>query len=234
MTMLRTRTLALMIAALPLAAACSRQAPATDPGHDAADAATAGTAKARTVIGKAVERQIEKARVELRQSNIQIGGDGIDIDVNGHHYGSHRNGDADGRPRAAITPAGDLLVDGKAVDVTPAQRAMLLEYRGQVIGVAEAGMAIGAKGADLAGDAIGEAIGSIFSGDTDKMEKRVEAQAEKLQQEAMVLCNQLPAMRASQQKLAASLPAFKPYATMTQEDVDDCADDIEDKGAWSK
>lgn len=228
MTMLRTSTFALMLAILPLAGACSRQAPATDAG----DAAATKTAEARTVIGKAVQHEIEKARVELRKGNIDIGGDGINIDVNGHHYG--RKGDDDGRPHAAITPAGDLLVEGKAVDVTPAQRTMLLEYRGQVIGIAEAGMAIGAKGADLAGDAIGEAIGSIFSGDTDKMEKRVEAQADKLKQEAMVLCARLPAMRATQQALAASLPAFKPYATMTQADVDDCANGIEDKGVWSK
>ena len=40
-------------------------------------------------------------------------------------------------------------------------------------------------------------------------------------------------MMATQQKLAASLPAFKPYATMTQEDIDDCADDIDDEGVWS-
>ena len=29
-------------------------------------------------------------------------------------------------------------------------------------------------------------------------------------------------MMASQQKLAAALPEFKPYATMDQSDVDDC------------
>jgi hypothetical protein len=35
----------------------------------------------------------------------------------------------------------------------------------------------------------------------------------------------MPAMLASQQALAASLPAFKPYATMDQSDVDDCGKD---------
>jgi len=29
-------------------------------------------------------------------------------------------------------------------------------------------------------------------------------------------------MLASQQALAGSLPAFKPYATMTQDDINDC------------
>lgn len=229
--MLRTSTLALMLATatLPLAAACSRHeapAPATS---DAADPKV----EARTAIGKVVERELAKARTELRKGNVDIGGNGIDIDVNGHHYG-RGNGD-DKRPHAAITPAGELLVDGKTVATTPAQRAMLLEYRGQVIGIADAGMAIGAKGADLAGAAVTEAIGSIFSGDTHEMEQRVEAQADKLKEEAKVLCRQLPAMLVTQRKLAASLPAFRPYATMTQDDVDDCERDIDrDGGKWSR
>ena len=36
-------------------------------------------------------------------------------------------------------------------------------------------------------------------------------------------------MLVSQQKLAAALPAFKPYATMTQQDVDDCGKDMKDR-----
>ena len=38
------------------------------------------------------------------------------------------------------------------------------------------------------------------------------------------------ALLASQQALAANLPAFKPYATMTQEDIDDCGKDAKGKG----
>jgi len=122
------------------------------------------------------------------------------------------------------------------VPVTPAQRALLLEYRGQIIGVAEAGMAIGAKGADLAGVAVSEALGSIFGdGDTKAMEQRIEAKAETLKREAKVICDRLPGMLDTQRRLAAALPEFKPYADMTQDDVDDCARDIErDGGVWSK
>ncbi|HEU4992052.1 MAG TPA: hypothetical protein VFT52_06145 [Luteimonas sp.] len=227
-TTLRTGTIALVLAVLPLAGACSRH----DNDAAAQAAVDAKPAETHTAIGKVVAREIEKARVELRKGNIGIGGNGVDVDINGHHYG--RKGGHDDRPRAEISPAGDLLVDGKTVAVTPAQRALLLEYRGEVLDIAEAGMTIGAKGADIAGDAIGGAIGAIFSGDTKEMEQRVEAKAEKLKQDAKVLCGRLPAMMATQQKLAASLPAFKPYATMTQEDIDDCADDIDDKGVWSK
>lgn len=225
--MTRTNTiLVAMLATLPLVA-CSQQKPAAD---DTIQAAKAEVHEAQTIIGKTVEKEIAKARKELHAGNISIGGKGIDVSINGRHY----SGDADdGRPRAEITPQGELLVDGKAVATNPAQRAMLLEYRGQVIGVAEAGMVIGSKAADLAGSAIKESLGALFSGDTDAIEKRVEAEAMKLKAEARVLCTQLPPMLATQQKLAASLPEFKPYATMTRDDVDDCAKDIEDDGAWS-
>lgn len=227
MNMIRTATLAAMLAAtLPLAA-CNQHKPAAD---DAIPAAKAEVHEAQTLIGKTVEKEIAKARKELQTGNVSIGGDGIDVNINGRRY----SGDSgDGRPRAEITPKGDLLVGGKPVATTPAQRAMLLEYRGQIVKVAETGMAIGSKAADLAGTAISESIGAIFSGNTDEIEKKVEAEAMKIKAEAMVICGQLPAMLATQQQLAASLPAFKPYASMTQDDVDDCAKDIEEDGAWS-
>lgn len=228
MNIIRTSATLLMLATLPLVGACNQQK--ASPATDSAEVAKSGVQEAQTIIGKTVEKELAKARKELHEGNISIGGKGVDVSINGKHY----TGDADdGRPRAEITPKGDLLIDGKSVATTPAQRAMLLEYRGQVIGVAEAGMAIGGKAADLAGSAIKESLGAIFSGDTDAVEKRVESQAMKLKDEAKVLCNQLPAMLATQQRLANSLPEFKPYATMTRDDVDDCAKDIEDDGAWS-
>ena len=65
------------------------------------------------------------------------------------------------------------------------------------------------------------------------MERRVEAEAEKIKQEARVICTQLPAMLETQQALAASLPAFKPYATMTQADIDECLDDLDENDTAS-
>ena len=215
MHIIRTTTLAAMLVTLPLAGACSKQEPAAD--------ATAAASEAKGFIGKAIEAEIAKAREELHKGNITIGGDGINVSVNGKQYA----GSDDGRPRAEITPQGEFLVDGKTVATTPAQRALLLEYRGQVIGVAETGMAIGTKAADLAGAAISESIGAIFSGNTEDIEKKVEAQAMKIKSEAIAICDQLPAMLATQQKLSASLPEFAPYATMDQGDVDDCINDIE-------
>ena len=157
----------------------------------------------------------------MRTKNTSISG-GFNINVNGHNIRRK-----DGLPDAEITPQGDLLVEGKPVAINASQRAQLIEYRGHIIAIAEAGMDIGAKGADLATKAVGEAIGAIFSGDKDGVEKRMEAEGQKIKASAMKLCEQLPPMLASQQSLAASLPAFRPYATMTQDDIDECGKDDE-------
>lgn len=215
-------TLALLTTAPMLA--CSQ--PPTPPTPTAPPAPPAASA-ATSMIGRHVEKAINEARAELRTKNISIS-DGFNININGHKI--HR---ADTTlPKAEITPQGDLLIEGKTVAVTPAQRQQLLAYRGQIIGVAEAGMAIGAKGADIAGEALGGVVGAIFGGkDGEKdFEQRMEAQGKRIEAEAMRLCTQMPALLASQQALSASLPEFKPYARMTQEDIDDCGKDGKDKG----
>ena len=40
------------------------------------------------------------------------------------------------------------------------------------------------------------------------------------------ICRLLPRVRDSQQRLAASLPQFRPYATLQREDVRDCEDTV--------
>lgn len=214
MNTIHTLTLALLIAT-PLAACNQSPAPPVSPA-----AATATDPDApKTFIGRNVEKALAEASKELATENISIG-DGFNMNINGHKIHNSDNG----LPKAEITPQGDLLVEGKAVDVTPAQRQQLLSYRGQIIGIAEAGMAIGAKGADIAGEAMNGVVGLIFGGkDAEKaFEQRMEAQGEKIKVEAVKLCAQLPGLLAGQQALAASLPEFKPYARMTQQDIDDC------------
>lgn len=219
MNKIHSLTLALLISA-PLLACNQSPAPPSPPASPTADS-DAPT----TTIGRHVEKAISEARAELRTENISIS-DGINININGHRI--HRA--TSDLPEAEITPQGELLIQGKAVAATDAQRQQLLAYRGQIIGVAEAGMAIGVKGADIAGEALGGVVGVIFGGkDGEKaFEQRMEAQGKKIEAEAMKLCTQMPALFASQQALAASMPEFKPYARMTQEDIDDCGKDDKD------
>jgi Protein of unknown function (DUF2884) len=175
--------------------ACSDNSPAT------ADPA----AEPKTMIGKAVKQATNEARQELAKGNITLS--------------------RDGSSPAEITPQGDLLIDGKAVPVDDAQRKLVLEYRGQIVAIAEAGIGIGVQGADLAGKAVGEALKGVFSGNTDQIEQKIEAEAKGIEQAAVKLCERLPALLDAQNRLVAALPAFQPYAKMDQTDIDDCGKD---------
>jgi len=213
-----------LLACMPLVA-CSNNAP--PPASKTSP--TASTPQPTSALGRMVEKEIREAREKLAHENISL--DGVHIH-SGERGGVSVMSDDDSKdtgPKGEITPQGDLLIDGKAVAINAEQRAMLLEYRAHVISIAEAGMDIGVQGADLATKAMGEAFRGIFSGKSEKdIEKTVEAEADQIKQSAARLCSRLPAMMASQQKLAASLPEFKPYATMTQEDIDDCMKDSDE------
>lgn len=212
MTTLRTLLATTLLCTLPALAACSGSEPA-------APAGTQATAP-ETAIGKAAAAGIAKARRELATKNITVG----QLHVNGHGN-PRRTADKD-RPKGEITPEGDFLIDGEAVAITPAQRALLLEHRARIIEIAEAGMEIGIQGADLAVRATKEALKGVFTGTSEQeVEQRIEAEATGIEAAALELCERLPALYQSQQALAAALPEFVPYATMTADDLDDCRDE---------
>lgn len=170
-----------------------------------------------SVIASEVHKAMEQAKRELATK---------DIDIDHIHVGHGEHRDSGSLPSAAITPQGDLLIAGKPVTATPEQHTLLLGYRQQVIGIAEAGMDIGEQGAKLGTHAAKAAIWGALTGKTDKqIEADIKPQTEQIKAAAMKLCQRLPGLLQSQQKLAAVMPEFRPYATMTQKDVDDCGRD---------
>lgn len=214
-----------LLATLPLLGACQRETPAPSSPAPPATADAARPAPS-TALGRTVAKAIDQAKQELRDGNLSLNSD-AEFQINGKRF-SRRTGDL---PPAEITPAGDLIVSGKAVDMDDATRKLALDYREGILAVAETGMDLGIQGADLGMKAAGDAIASIFRGDTDEMEKRIEAEARRLEASALQLCDQLPALLAAQQALAAAVPEFRPYATMDQSDVDDCGEDSDGAAA---
>lgn len=217
-------TLALL-AALPLVAACDRE-PEPAPADPAAAAPADGAPAPTTALGRTVARALDEARKELREGELSLNGD-YNVTVNGKRI--HRK--ADDLPTAAITPDGDLRISGTLVPMDAQARALALDYRAAMLDVAEAGMDLGVRGADLGMKAAGDAIGSLLRGDTEQMEKRVEAEAAQLEAAAVQLCELLPRLLAKQEALAAAVPEFAPYARMTAGDIDDCRERKHDGGA---
>ena len=213
-----------LVLLLPLAACGQSGQTDSQPGvadNTAQAIKDAGEKTSSSAISGEIRKAMQQAKLELATKN---------IDVNSVHINDSQRDDKDSRPKAEITPQGDLLIAGKKVEATPAQQTLLLDYRQQILGIAEAGMDIGAQGADLGVSAAKQAIWGAFTGKSDKeIEAAIQPHTEKIQAAAAKLCQRMPSLLSSQQKLAAAMPEFRPYATMEQKDVDDCGKEMTDK-----
>ncbi|MEO7072612.1 MAG: hypothetical protein ABI300_06430 [Rhodanobacter sp.] len=205
-------TLALT-ALLPLAACGQSASDGTQLGTGNATQMTPDASQPTGISGQ-IHKAMQKAKHELATEN---------IDVNSIHINSGQHHEKDSRPKAEITPQGELLIAGKKVNATPAQQTLLLDYRKQIVGVAESGMDIGSQGAELGISAAKQALWGKLSGKSDDaIETAIKPQTEKIRAAALQLCQRLPDLLTAQQKLGAAMPEFQPYATMQQKDVDDC------------
>lgn len=190
-------------------------------------------ANAGTVRGE-ISRDLADARAEVRadlaEERAKLENENLSL-RDGLHFGKERSEDAARRkalPEGEITAKGDLLVDGKAVAIDDAQRRQLLAYRGQVIGLAKLGIDAGERAALLAIDATDVGLFRMMIGAmTGSLERKVKATVvREIQPAVLQICRGLPALRDSQQALAASLPEFRPYATIEADDVADCEREV--------
>ncbi|MEO6173323.1 MAG: hypothetical protein ABIP02_09425 [Arenimonas sp.] len=195
--MFKTFTGSTLLLSLVLLAACDKSA---------SEKSTEANQALASVSNK-MNEATAKARLEIAKSNMSLG-------------------TLNGKAKAEITPMGDLLIDSKPVTITPAQRQLLMTHRQILTKVAVSGMEIGTQGVDFAGKAVGDAINSIFNGDTRQLEQKVEAGTKKIEASINTLCTQMPLLFASQERLAIAIPAFKPYAKMKVDDFDECKQEI--------
>lgn len=129
-------------------------------------------------------------------------------------------------PDAAITPRGDFLIDGKSVAITPQQRKEVLAYRAQYIEIAQQGITIGHQGVEAGRRAVVPMVfAALFGASDDAIEASMDKRLAGVRAATAKLCDRLPALMATQQRLAADLPAFEPYATLTPKKINECRDD---------
>lgn len=216
MNMTRTVLPAALCLLLPLAA--QAQPPrASDTGFGIGAEIRRELADAR----KEVRADLAKAKQELDTGNLQLN-DSL-------QFGSPKPRRANNAaPNAEITPQGDFIVDGKLQDIDISQRRQLLAYRGLVVEVAKTGIDIGQQSAEAALNAVdGSVVGLLFSAMTGSLERRIERTVRQQVEPAVRgICRMLPRVMDSQQRLSASLPQFRPYATLEADDVADCENDV--------
>lgn len=170
-----------------------------------------------------VRTELATARRELETGNLQLG-DNLRFGKSG------KRGTDDGHtlPKAEITPHGDFLIEGRPIAIDSTQRQELLRYRGQVIDIAKVGIDIGERSAQAALDAVDRGMFSLLVGAmTGSLERRVEKTVRQTVEPGVrQICRRLPALRDTQQRLSASLPSFRPYATLDVDDAENCEKDV--------
>lgn len=215
MTASRTILPFALVLLLPMAAQAGDKAPSDEKPTGISAEIRQDMAEAR----REIREDMAKARRELETENLRLD--------NGMQFGRDRNNDKD-LPKAEITARGDLLIEDKAQPVNPAQRRQLLAYRGQVIKLGQAGIDLGERSAYAALGTIANRsfTGLLWGGLTGSLERRLERTlAREIEPAVRDVCRQLPAVMASQQQLAASVPQFRPYATLEKDDVKACMTD---------
>jgi hypothetical protein len=123
---------------------------------------------------------------------------------------------------ARIRADGDLRIAGKAVALTPAQRALTTRYYQQVQATLHDGMETGKAGAAMAGSVIGAVFSGLARGDTRDIDRKANAQAAKIEGHVARICDDMQAIQTTQNQLAAQLPAFAPYTVIDDKRVGDC------------
>jgi hypothetical protein len=122
---------------------------------------------------------------------------------------------------ARISPDGELFVDGRRVRVAARDRNDLRDYNDSIYWLKERAIDIGAQGVGLAAVALSEALVAVFTGDEKRVERRVEARAGRLKEDARELCEEMRQLQSLQDRLASRVAAFRPYAVIEIE-ADDC------------
>ncbi len=176
----------LLIGAVLGATACTQEArqAATEAGE---------TIKAATAETGEAAKAIAEAREKLKHENLTLGNE-----VQG--------------PKAELTPEGDLLIAGKPVPMTQEQREAALAYRTELLEITDAGLVMGQQGVELAGEAVSQVVSGLFSGEAEKASAQIEAKGQEIAAAGLALCERLQGFGATQERFAALVPQFAPYA----------------------
>lgn len=144
--------------------------------------------------------------------------DGISINFEDNAVLLH----ADNQPEGRITADGDFSVAGKPVTLTAPQRDLFKQYYGDAGKIRDKGLATGKAGAAMAGHAIGDVVSGLMHGNPDKIGPSIEARAGKITAQATQICQALGDLRIAQDAISSQVEAFRPYATITDDKVQDC------------
>lgn len=141
------------------------------------------------------------------------------IVVNGDKVTLHGTGATE----AFLDAAGRLVIDGHDVAVDATQRQLLQQYYQGARAVREHGVATGKAGAAVAVQSLKNAATHVTGDDSEQADARLNAATHRIDQETSKICMDIQQIRVAQNRLAGSLAAFKPFATIIDGGDDDCS-----------
>lgn len=174
-----------------------------------ADAAAAGTESASSggeeAAAKTREQKIQRELDEIASKPLRLSADR-------------------GVPKTTIAANGDFTIGDETIPIDASQRTRLLAYRTQLLTVVQAGAELSSRTTGVVTEKIGAALGKVFEDEKTSGNAGAELKAEVKTLDALSsrICEAMPALLREQQALVAVLPKFKPYAALTQADVDAC------------
>jgi len=133
---------------------------------------------------------------------------------------------ADGAQDATVSADGGLRIGSRNIAVDNSQRQLLRRYYATADGIGQQGFAVGKAGAHMAGGTIGDVFKNLFTGHPDRIDADVHQRTDRLLAKVSVICDGLHSLQVTQDDLAASLAAFRPYAKLHAADVQDCRDGV--------
>lgn len=129
------------------------------------------------------------------------------------------------QPRATLEPDGTFKVDGREVQTTAAQRALLREYHAQVLRFGEDSAEFGKAAGGAAAAAARDAVRAKFRGEADEgMGERIgQGVKDAVAAGLGPLCARIEDVYRAQRAVADSgLAEFQPYARMTPRSSEKC------------
>lgn len=137
-------------------------------------------------------------------------GDGVEftIDADLEFEGGDLVFERDGSEVARFTSDDELLIDGSKVTTDASAQREIAGYRGAYDDLIESAEEIGKEAASLAVSATMRAVAAIFTGDSDKVDAEIEAEAEAIEEHAEDLCDSVRDMRGHHLALSAAVPEF--------------------------
>lgn len=130
---------------------------------------------------------------------------------------------------ARVGSDGGLRIGDKPVETSAAATTALRQYYADAVAVENHGLAIGVAGAKFGVATVKDVFHGLLTGTAEEAGKRADEGAKALVAKVKALCDRVDSMYKAQQTAAGEAPAFKPYAVISQRQVDDCYSDHDDE-----